>query len=118
MKLYRYTFMTYNDCHAILDELEVVEKSKTYETTQNGWKERIHKDDIEKLTGYAFNIVILTEPNFDRAKEMFLRSIDSKIKMKKNEIQRLEKQLKMFSTITAPDKISGVEEKESTEQEK
>lgn len=102
MKLYQYTFLTYNDYRAKLDVLEVVEKPKTYETMQHGYGVRINKNDINKLIGFAFNVVILTEPNFHRAKELFLRSIESKIRMKKDELQRLEQNYEVFSSIEEP----------------
>lgn len=100
MKLYRYTFHTYNT-KVDLEELDVEEKAKTYTILNVGWKQRIDKEDVGRTSGYGNDIVILTEKDFEKARAIYLAHLQKKIIEKKESLESMEKYYKDICDMEA-----------------
>lgn len=100
MKLYRYTFHTY-DTKVDLEELDVEEKVKTYTILNASWKQRINKEDVGRISGYGNNVVILPEKDFEKAREIYLAHLQKKIIEKKESLTSMEKYYKEICDMEA-----------------
>ena len=92
MKLYFYilerpynkkTFVRFEEC-------EVIEKPKTYypkdKFPSGVYNCYISKSDIGNISGYSNNLVVLTETNAKRAKEIFTKFFESNVRMKEKSL--------------------------------
>lgn len=100
MKLYFYKINTderYGKAGITVQVCEVEEKPKTYCVIGNslfpGYDRRIRKENIGEIKG---DYVILTEPNFEYAKEKFKKRAESRIARAKERLEREENELKII----------------------
>lgn len=72
MKLYFYFL---EDSGIRTEECEVEEKNKTYaivgKSPRGFYNSRVNKENIGVISGSYTKIVIFTEPNFEKAKDIF-----------------------------------------------
>ena len=99
MTLYFYILDTYgsNPKGLYVKECEVEEKPKTYKAVDRVFLcfcglER--KDDVGRITS---NCLLLTEPNFEYAKEVFRNRVEERILDKLEEIENLKAELKIIN---------------------
>ena len=90
-----------------VEECEVIERPRTYyaltEFPKGIYRAYVKKDDIGKISDLTTEYIVLEEPNYQFAKDKFL-------KMYNAEISRLKKEIAMYE-----DKIAAVEDyKEDT----
>lgn len=100
MKLYFYTANTINGyCNklgVVVTVSEAEEKQKTYQSVSGGFPNcfsRIRKDDIGKLLR---DNVILTEPNFEYAKKIFVNAAEAKVNGARDHLKRAERELEIL----------------------
>lgn len=100
MKLYFYTANTINGyCNklgVVVTVCEAEEKPKTYQSVSGifpNYVSRVKKDDIGKLSN---NNVILTEPNFEYAKKIFVNMAEAKVNGAKEHLERAERELEIL----------------------
>lgn len=102
MKLYFYELVTRSykkDYKTIYcTECEAEEKPKTYVPIKGkcfpDYSRRLLKDDIGCFIGLNSNIVVFTEPSFERAKEKFRVREIGRIKTAKENISKMEELLR------------------------
>ena len=100
MKLYKYTF-NMSKAKVELQELEVEEKEKTYTVSNAGYRQRISKEDIGRVSGYGNNTVILIEKDFEKARTIYLACLQKKIIEKKESLATYEKYYKDICGLEA-----------------
>lgn len=100
MKLYFYTANTINGyCNklgVVVTVCEAEEKPKTYQSVSGIFPNcvsRVKKDVIGKLSN---NNVILTEPNFEYAKKIFVNAAEAKVNGAKEHLKRAERELEIL----------------------
>lgn len=100
MKLYFYKLNTderYGKVGITVQVCEAEEKPKTYRTIGNnffpGYSSRIRKESIGEIDSGR---VILTEPNFEYAKEKFKKLAESSLAQAKERLEREESKLKII----------------------
>lgn len=80
-----------------VEECEVEEKPKTYRRIGKFPKFYcgcyVKKEDIGKLAGYNFNVVVLTERDDERAAKIFKKKLYDEIEWKQDEIESLKKEV-------------------------
>ena len=99
MKLYFYFLETYGLNKGIKSaECEVTEKPKTYHAVSKFptgyYYSRVSKEDIGHICGYANDVVITTEPNFELAKRLFREKAVGKVRVAKKRLESEESILK------------------------
>ena len=99
MKLYFYILDTYgsNPKGLYVKECEVEEKPKTYKAVDRvfpSFSSLERKDDVGRITS---NCLLLTEPNFEYAKEVFRNRVEERILDKLEEIENLKAELKIIN---------------------
>ena len=99
MKLYFYILDTYgsNPKGLYVKECEVEEKPKTYKAVDRvfpSFSSLERKDDVGRITS---NCLLLTEPNFEYAKEVFRNRVEERIADKLEEIENLKAELKIIN---------------------
>ena len=72
------------------EECEVIEKPKTYypkdKFPRGVYNCYINKSDIGHISGYSNDLVVLTETNAKRAKEIFTKFFESNVRMKEKSL--------------------------------
>ena len=95
MKLY---FYTANIIDGITVEVcDAIEKPKTYCKENDFFPihlSRVRKEDIGKFIDWC---IVLTEPNFEYAKEVFRNRVERRIADKLKEIEKLKAELKIIN---------------------
>ena len=99
MKLYFYILDTYgsNPKGLYVKECEAEEKPKTYKAVDRvfpSFSSLERKDDVGRITS---NCLLLTEPNFEYAKEVFRNRVEERILDKLEEIENLKAELKIIN---------------------
>lgn len=107
MKLYFYILETpYNKNPFVrFEECEVEEKPKTYKPVgkfpSGIYSSYINKSDIGHISGYSYNIVVLTEPNAKMAKEIFARLNESDVRQKEESLAKAKAMLNAILEMEA-----------------
>ena len=96
MKLYKFSFSTYRS-DVRKEVLEVVEKPKTYMTTNTTWKTRINKSDIGKVN--AYDNVYLLEDDEKKARELFCEKLKSDICKEQVRIECANKRISEYENL-------------------
>ena len=101
----------YSNHHIEFHECDVVEHPKTfYPATKFPYaiqRSYIHKNEINKISGYSNNVVILLQPDAARAKKIFLDLHNSKIENLRQSLSREERiveAIKKFKSVWGDDK--------------
>lgn len=110
MYLYKFNLNIYANFAIIREVLEVEEKPKTYITTKSVWKTRILKSDVGVISGYDMLTVYLLEDDKEKAREMLVESLKSKVEKEKSRIEyeikssneRIDKYEKGISVLLNP----------------
>lgn len=87
MYLYKFTVNSYSNFSIIREVLEVEEKPKIYITTKAAWKTRISKSDVGVINGYNMLTVYLLEDDKEKAREILVESLKSKVEKEKSRIE-------------------------------
>ena len=101
MKLYFYIMDGYKNKLACVTA-EATERPKTYrlqEDVPSLYREVIYKDEIGITLGWNSNIVVLTEKNTTKAKEIFINRIREEINKHRKEIERYEKEIDTINSL-------------------
>ena len=100
MKLYFYRLDTEyrtGESKIVYSECDVVETPKKYKAVDRFpsgiCNVYVSKDEIGSIIGYSRNVVVLDEPNVERAKQLFSEQIERKIENSKAVIADLESKL-------------------------
>ena len=107
MKLYFYILeKPYNKNPFVrFEECEVIEKKNTYypvDKFPNGiYRSYINKSDISHVSGYSYNLVVLTEPNEKLAKEIFARMYESNVRQKEEYLTKAKTMLNAILEMEA-----------------
>lgn len=96
MKLYKFSFNTYN-LKFSKEVLDVEEKPKTYMTTDTVWRTRINKSDIGKADLYG-NIYLL-EDDEKKARELFCEKLRYDIRMEQERIESANKRISGYENL-------------------
>lgn len=96
MKLYKFSFSTYRS-GVRKEVLEVVEKPKTYMTTNTTWKTRINKSDIGRVN--AYDNVYLLEDDEKKARELFREKLKLNIHKEKWKIESANKMISEYENL-------------------
>lgn len=91
-----------------VEECEVEEKSKTYRRMDKFPEfycgHYVKKEDIGKLAGYNFNVVVLTERDDAKVAEIFKDRLHYDIEQSQNRIESLKKEVaKVYDLIDMVD---------------
>ena len=96
MKLHFYMMKTrYNEePQLVYAECEVIEKAKTYRPADRFpdgvYNSYIKKENIGHISGYGNSLVVLTEKNTEKAKEIFSAYYEKEIRMSKEILSEKE----------------------------
>lgn len=98
MKLYFYNLDTYgsNPKGLYVEECEAEEKPKTYKAVRGSFPNyysTVRKDEVGQI---KCDCLVLVEPNFEYAKEMFKDREKARIEKAKMELDKLENELKVI----------------------
>lgn len=87
MYLYKFELITWRKTKITRRVVEVEEKPKTYMTLGEWWKTRIPKAEIGVTSGYDNRTLYLLEDDMEKATQIFVESLKSKIEAEKKRIQ-------------------------------
>lgn len=87
MYLYKFELNTWREVKITRTVVEVEEKPKTYMTVNEYWRTRILKSDVGVLSGYDNRTLYLLEDDMEKATQIFVESLKSKIEAEKIHIQ-------------------------------
>lgn len=99
MKLYFYVLDTYgrNPKGLYVKECEAEEKPKTYKAVRGSFPNyysTVRKDEVGQI---KCDCLVLVEPNFEYAKEVFRNRVERRIADKLKEIEELKAELKIIN---------------------
>ena len=82
-------------------EVEVIEKPKTfYPAKEKSYFPQsmcfVKKEDVGVLIGYNNNLIVFTEPNFEKAKSVFEENLRVKVEAAKKRLSDAEERLKIL----------------------
>lgn len=102
MKLYFYILDRFKDLELKCTAVEAVEQPRSYKLQKDApgiYKIVINKDEIGITLGWYNDVVILTEQDTAKAKEIFINRIGEEIKKHKEEIERYEKEIDTINSL-------------------
>lgn len=102
MKLYFYTLDGFEDLELKCTAVEAAERPRSYKLQKDApelYKIVINKYEIGVPLGWCGNVVILTEQDTAKAKEIFINRIEKEIKKHKEEIERYEKEIDTINSL-------------------
>lgn len=102
MKLYFYILDGYEDLELKCIAVEAVERPRSYKLQKDApglYKIVINKDEIGITLGWHNCVVILTEQDTAKAKEIFINRIREEINKHKKEIERYEKEIDTINSL-------------------
>ncbi len=102
MKLYFYIIDRFKDLELKCIAIEAVERPRSYKLQKYApglYKIVINKDEIGITLGWHHDIVILTEQDAEKAKEIFINRIREEINKHKKEIERYEKEIDTINSL-------------------
>lgn len=89
MKLYEFEF---ERDKVNVTEMEVKETAKCYTVLDVSWRKRYDKTELNRVSGYSGNKVLLAENDFEKAKVIYLAHLQKILLGKKEEVARLKKE--------------------------
>lgn len=102
MKLYFYTLDGFEDLELKCTAVEAAERPRSYKLQKDApglYKIVINKDEVGIAIGWHNDVVILTEQDTAKAKEIFISRIKKEIEKHKKEIERYEKEIDTINSL-------------------
>ena len=102
MKLYFYILDRFKDLELKCTAVEAVERPRSYKLQKDApgiYKIVINKDEIGITLGWYNDVVILTEQDTEKAKEIFINRIREEIDKHRKEIERYEKEIDTINSL-------------------
>ena len=102
MKLYFYILDRFKDLELKCIAVEAVERPRSYKLQKDApglYKIVINKDEIGITLGWHNDVVILTEQDTAKAKEIFINQTREEINKHRKEIERYEKEIDTINSL-------------------
>lgn len=102
MKLYFHILDEFRNSKLKCVAVEAVERTRSYKLQENApniHRSVINKDEIGVPIGWNNDVVILTEQDAEKAKEIFINRIRKEIDKRKEEIERYEKEIDTINSL-------------------
>ena len=102
MKLYFYIIDKSEDWELECTAVEAVERARSYKLQNDApgiYRVVINKNEIGITLGWHNDVVILTEQDTTKAKEIFINRIRKEINKHRKEIERYEKEIDTINSL-------------------